>query len=128
MMIRAIPLSLAMALAMPLAAQGGAVEASKQNLANTFYRAFYLDKGEQRHQEAIELYQKFLNAAPSHRYSGRAADNMIRLLNRVGKVEEAQAARTKYASVLKSVQGDRPPVARGEGRGRGGRKRRRRRA
>ena len=90
MSTRYIP-SLVLALALPLAAQERVVEANVkgQDVANTFYRAFYLERGEQRHQEAIDLYKQFLAAAPNNRYSGKAADSLVKLLNRVGKVEEA---------------------------------------
>ncbi|MHC4899496.1 MAG: hypothetical protein ACYTGW_20590, partial [Planctomycetota bacterium] len=66
MSTRYVSCSLALALALPLAAQERVVEANAkaQQVANIFYRAFYLEKGEQRHQEAIDLYKKFLGAAP----------------------------------------------------------------
>lgn len=127
---RYIP-SLALALALPLAAQEEIVEAKTQgqDVANAFYRAFYLERGEQRHQEAVGLYKKFLASAPNHRYSGKAADSLVKLLNRLGKVEEAQAASEKYAAVLKKVRAEQPPEGRrgrggfggGFGRGQGGR-------
>ncbi|MHC4919341.1 MAG: hypothetical protein ACYTKC_07070 [Planctomycetota bacterium] len=111
MSTRYVSCSLALALALPLAAQERVVEANAkaQQVANIFYRAFYLEKGEQRHQEAIDLYKKFLGAAPNNRYSGKAADSLVKLLNRVGKVEEAQKARQQYREVLAKL----PPEQRG---------------
>jgi TolA-binding protein len=71
-----------------------------------FLRAFYLDKGERRFDEAVELYRKFLDAAPDHRYAAPAARNAFGLLNRTGKVEEANKLREAHAKLL-----DRVPVA-----------------
>lgn len=68
-----------------------------------FYRAYYLERGERRSDEAIALYKKFLEAAPKSRYAGKAAANTLALLNRAGKVEDADAFKTKYAEVLKNA-------------------------
>lgn len=94
-----------------------------------FYRAYYLERGERRGDEAIALYKKFLEAAPKSRYAGKAAANTLALLNRAGKVEEADAWKAKYADVLKNADvagpADAPPVGdpgagRAGGRGAGG--------
>jgi tetratricopeptide (TPR) repeat protein len=67
---------------------------------NTFYRAFYLSRGERRYEEALELYRKFLAAAPDHKLVGKAASEAVIILQRSGRADEAQALRDKYASVL----------------------------
>ena len=62
-----------------------------------FYRAFFLERGERRYQEAIDLYRKFLAAAPEHRFASRAADAALNLLNRVGQQDDAEKFRQEHA-------------------------------
>lgn len=124
--------SLAVLLAFPLSAQRDAparAERPEQDRVaapvNAFYRAFYLSRGERRYDQALTLYRRFLAAAPGHRYAGRAATEALSLLHRLGKHEEADKFRAKYAALLERAptgrpagRGDRP--RRGDGRAAGG--------
>lgn len=68
--------------------------------AARFYEAFYLDRGEQRAEPALELYLRFLQAAPRHRLAGHAARFAIRLLRRLDRQDEAERLARRYAAVL----------------------------
>lgn len=68
-----------------------------------FLRAFYFEKGERRFDEAVAAYRKFLDIAPEHRYARTAARNVIGLLNRSGKVDEATELRQKFAALVERV-------------------------
>lgn len=93
---------------------------------NMFLKAFYLERGPgRRSAEAIELYKKFLDTAPSSKYAGEAARNTINLLNRGGaKTEDVDAFKTKYAAIVKNLDLSQPADAGAEpgqrGRGQGG--------
>src|SRR5258705_13028031 len=80
---------------------------------NTFYRAFYLDLGEKKSDAAEPLYRKFLAANPESTLAPRAAANLVKLLHRVGKSEEANSLAQQYAALLKAAPKDTPaePVA-----------------
>lgn len=107
-------LTVAAALALPVLAQdprpasAPAVQAVSAETENMFYRAFYLERGEKRGAEALPLYEKFLAAAPNHRFAKKAAESCIAILNQDGKIEEADKVREKYAAILR-----RPAAAEG---------------
>jgi hypothetical protein len=121
MMIRS--LSVLGLLALPCLAQepvaGTAPAASAVEAENLFYKAFFLQRGERRSADALQLYAKFLEAAPNHRYAGRAAQASIQILTDDGKVEEADKLRAKYSKVLATVDAQPAGAPRGEGAGRG---------
>lgn len=95
-------------------AQDTAAAAQAENM---FYRAFFLDRGERRPKEALELYTKFLEVAPAHRYAGRAAQGGLTILNNEGRMEEAEKFKAKFASQLRNVStGDARPEARPDAR------------
>lgn len=103
-------------LALPVAAQPpqggrptGRAPAARQDgsAEQMFFRAFYLARGERRYQQALELYRRFLAAAPDHRYARRAATEALSLLNRLGRHDEATKFRQKYAGLLGPRAGDR---------------------
>jgi tetratricopeptide (TPR) repeat protein len=111
------------ALAMPLLAQA---KAPTEHEA-IFYKAFYLERAERDHANAMVLYEQFLAAAPDHKYAKMAAERQLDLLTRTGKSKEAQAFAEKHEKLLgkgaaaaagepAKPAGDAP---RGEGRGEG---------
>ena len=71
-----------------------------------FFRAFYLDRGERRADEAVQLYRQFLEAAPNHKYAGRAARDAVALLSRAGKLDEAQKLRECSALIAAEPQAE----------------------
>lgn len=120
MMLRLAPLALFLAL--PLAAQ--APEAANA-AENTFYKAFYLEKGERDFAGAMALYEKFLANHADHKYARAAAENQLALLQRTGKTKDADAFAQKYsrllgnAAVATAGDGDRPAAGDGPRPGRG---------
>ncbi|HLQ36473.1 MAG TPA: hypothetical protein VK348_01630 [Planctomycetota bacterium] len=105
------------ALALPALAQDPAAAES------TFYKAYYLEKGERDFAQAMALYDKFLAAAPEHRLAKVAAQQQLSLLQRTGKSKEAEVFATKWEKVIGrsgapvAVDGDKPAA---EGGARGG--------
>ena len=65
-------------LVLPLCAQQANTKAADDS-AQLFYRAFFLERGERRFDEAVELYTQFVAAAPDHRYAGRARKSAVQL-------------------------------------------------
>jgi len=116
-----------LALALPLVAQ----EPASSQVEATFYKAFYLEKGPRRFEEASALYTKFLAAAPEHKLAKEAAKQQYRLLDRLGKSKERDAFKAKYGDLIGKIAsgGTRPQrgtdaggrPGRGEGNDRGGR-------
>lgn len=124
-----------LALALPLAAQAS----TANEIENTFYKAFYLEKGERDFAGAMALYEKFLAAAPEHRLAKVAAQQQFALLQRAGKASASEAFAQKHGALLggtpvasetgtrpadagAGAEGDRPGrPGRGEGQGRPGR-------
>lgn len=117
-----------LALALPLCAQDNSADTE-----NTFYKAFYLEKGARDFAGAMDLYSKFLAAAPDHKLAKTAARQQFGLLNKTGKTKDRDAFREKYADLLggaaatgRAVADDAPARpgrgegAEGRGRGEGG--------
>lgn len=104
-------------LALPMTAQDpkGSTTTDQESI---FFKAFYLERGARAEKEALDLYQQFLAAAPSHKYSKQAAQNALGLFNKAGNLEEASKFKKKYETLLKDASdaaapaGDRRP---GEG-------------
>jgi len=110
-----------LALALPLAAQGPAVDETEA----LFYKAYYLEKGPKDHAAAMVLYEQFLTKAPEHKLAAEAAKQQYSLLDRLGKSKERDAFKAKYEKLLGNMPataggGDAPagdaPRGRGEGR------------
>ena len=106
-----------LALALPLCAQDVSTAAD-----STFYKAFYLEKGARDFAGAMELYSKFLAAAPDNKLAKVAARQQFSLLNKTGKTKERDAFREKYSALL-GAAADRPdrPDRGSDGGGRGDR-------
>jgi len=83
------------ALALPLCAQAPSAEAE-----NMFYKAFYLEKGARDYSGAMDLYTKFLTAAPDHKLAPTAARMQFDLLNRTGRTKERDEFQLKYKDLL----------------------------
>lgn len=85
-----------------------------------FYKAFYLYRGANRFNEAIELFRKFLEKAPDSPLAPVAARNTLNLLYRTNRVDEANEFRERYEKLLargpRRARGDRARRDR-EGRG-----------
>jgi len=101
-------------LALPLAAQE-ARSATTTDPETLFYKAFYLEKGERQNKQALELYQQFLAANPSHKYSKKAAQNAYGLFPQLGQLEEGDKFKAKYSELLKDASDAAAPRP-GEGR------------
>ncbi|MCA8975330.1 MAG: hypothetical protein KDC98_11455, partial [Planctomycetes bacterium] len=101
-----------LALALPICAQDPSAEAE-----NNFYKAFYLEKGARDFSGAMELYAKFLAAAPDHKLAKTAAQQQFGLLNKTGRTKERDAFREKYAALLGGADAPRERPARGEDEG-----------
>lgn len=124
MKTRILSALLACALPMALSAQDATADAEA-----TFYKAYYLERGARDFAGAMNLYEKFLAAAPDHKLAKVAAKQQFGLLTKTGKTKERDAFRTKYASLLgnnarRSDRAERAADAAGdaggEGRGRRG--------
>lgn len=91
-------------LTVPALPQGGeppaATSARSGDAESTFYRAFYLYRGERRHDQALALYREFLAAAPRSRFASRAVNDAAAILTRTGKADEAQKLRDEHAARL----------------------------
>ena len=94
---------------------------------NTFYKAFYLDRGEKKYDAAEPLYRKFLTAHADSNLAPMAARNLVQLLHRVGKSDEANSLSQQYSALIKAAPKETPeqpanPPQPGEGgrRGAGG--------
>src|SRR5688572_16684971 len=101
-------------LVLPLAAQE-AKSATTSDPETLFFKAFYLEKGERQNKQALELYQQFLAANPSHKYSKKAAQNAYGLFPQLGQMEEGEKFKAKYSELLKDASDAAAPRA-GEGR------------
>jgi len=108
-----------LALALPLCAQ----EQSASQVEATFYKAYYLEKGQRDFAGAMALYEEFLNKAPDHALAKEAATLQFRLLDRTGKTKERDAFKTKYEKLLGNIASapTRPAAGEGEGGERGDR-------
>jgi len=92
---------------------------------NTFYKAFYLDRGEKKYDAAEPLYRKFLTAHADSNLAPMAARNLVQLLHRVGKSDDANALSQQYSALIKAAPKETPdqpanPPQPGEGGGRRG--------
>lgn len=91
-------------LAFPALPQGAeppaATSVRSGDAESTFYRAFYLYRGERRHDQALALYREFLAAAPRSRFASRAVNDAAAILTRAGKADEAQKLRDEHAARL----------------------------
>ncbi|MEY4674162.1 MAG: hypothetical protein RL148_1946 [Planctomycetota bacterium] len=85
-----------LALALPVLAQDPAAVAAE----TSFYKAFYLEKGERDFAGAMTLYAQFLAANPDHKLAKVAAEQNYGLLTRTGKAKEAEEFKTKYGKLL----------------------------
>ena len=105
-----------LALALPLCAQ----EQSPSQVEATFYKAYYLEKGQRDFAGAMALYEEFLTKAPEHALAKEAATLQFKLLDRTGKTKERDAFKAKYEKLLGNIA-DAPtrPAAGGEGGERG---------
>jgi tetratricopeptide (TPR) repeat protein len=117
-----------LALALPLCAQEPAAAAAE----TTFYKAFYLEKGQRDFAGAMALYQQFLEQAPEHKFAAEAAKQQFALLDKTGKTKERDAFKAKYEKLLGNIAsappaaggaagGDAPRPERGAGGAAGGR-------
>ena len=88
--------SVLLALALPVLAQDPAAAAAE----NSFYKAFYLEKGERDFAGAMTLYGQFLAANPDHKLAKVAAEQNYGLLTRTGKAKEADEFKAKYGKLL----------------------------
>jgi tetratricopeptide (TPR) repeat protein len=115
-----------LALSLPLFAQDPAAATAD----TMFYKAFYLEKGQRDFEGAMQLYQKFLEAAPEHKLAAEAAKQQFGLLDRTGKTKERDAFKAKYEKLLGNIAavppaaggaagGDAPRGDRGQGGGAG---------
>ena len=68
--------------------------------ANLFYKAYYLESGARKFDEAIEVYKAYLAAAPKGHFSPRSAWSLRQLLNRVGREDEARDVGEQYKDVI----------------------------
>lgn len=104
------------ALALPALAQDPAAAET------TFYKAYYLEKGERDFAQAMALYDKFLAAAPEHKLAKVAAQQQLGLLQKTGKSKEAEAFAAKWEKVIGRTgapvaEGGDKPAAEGGARG-----------
>ncbi len=120
--------SVLLALTLPMAAQNPvpapapapAPAADAVAAENLFFKAFYLDRNRD-YAGAMDLYQKFLDAAPDHKHAPEAAKFQLALLDRTGKSKERDAFQAKYEKQLAAAprtppqSGDRPAGGDGEG-------------
>ncbi|GEM_PF-1841665 len=84
-----------------------------------FYKAFYLYRGENKFEQAIELFKAYLEKAPRSRLAAVAARNTLNLLYRVNRMDEADAFRERFAGLLaRGPRGPREGRVGREGRGR----------
>ncbi|MCK5944357.1 MAG: hypothetical protein KAI24_20385, partial [Planctomycetes bacterium] len=102
-----------LALALPLVAQ----EPASSQVEATFYKAFYLEKGQRDFAGAMTLYQQFLEKAPTHKLAKEAAKQQFRLLDRTGKTKERDAFKAKYKELIGDLATSTRPARpqRGEG-------------
>jgi tetratricopeptide (TPR) repeat protein len=105
-----------LALALPLCAQEPAAAAAEV----TFYKAFYLEKGQRDFAGAMTLYQQFLEQAPEHKFAAEAAKQQFALLDKTGKTKERDAFKAKYEKLLGNIASA-PPAAGGAAGGDGAR-------
>jgi len=68
--------------------------------AGLFYKAFYLETGARKFDEAIKVYHSYLAAAPKGHFSPRSAYSLRQLLNRVGREDEANEVGEKFKDVI----------------------------
>lgn len=68
--------------------------------ANLFYKAYYLESGARKFDEAIEVYKEYLAAAPKGHFAPRSAYSLRQLLNRVGREDEAREVGERYKDVI----------------------------
>ena len=115
-----------LALALPLVAQD-TQEPKVSSAEAMFYKAYYLEKGDRKFEEAVVLYQAFLAKAPEHKLAAVAAKQNFRLLDRMGKTKERDAFKAKFEKLIGKVTtaGNRRPArpGRGEGNNDGGNRR-----
>jgi tetratricopeptide (TPR) repeat protein len=98
-------LSFLVSLILAVAVIGGSATAQADDpVASTFYKAFWLERGERRFDEAAKLYQEFLIAAPDHALAGQAARLRFELLVRIGRKEEAKSFAEEHAAHLGGAQ------------------------
>ncbi|MCA8968640.1 MAG: hypothetical protein KDC95_02610 [Planctomycetes bacterium] len=98
-------------------AQDAKQEASPEAL-NVFYKAFWLERGARKLDDAVSHYKKFLAMAPKSEHAPRAARSLVNLLYRDDKVEDAQAAEKQFAALLAQAPAG-PAGGPGAGAGRG---------
>ena len=97
-----------LALSLPLFAQDPAAAPAD----TMFYKAFYLEKGQRDFEGAMQLYQKFLESAPEHKFAAEAAKQQFALLEKMGKTKERDAFKAKYEKLLGNIASA-PPAAGG---------------
>lgn len=86
------------ALTLPLVAQNPTPVASEAEVM--FYKAYWLEKGQNDFAGAMVLYEQFLQAAPEHKLATDAAKQQFNLLSRTGKTKERDAFKEKYGKLL----------------------------
>ena len=83
------------------AQQGGAPAIAEQARAvETFYRAFYLDRGEGQRAQAHRLYVESLELAPNHAHASDAARYALNLLRQLRRSADATRFERRYAKLL----------------------------
>ena len=87
-------------LVLAVAASGVSAQNQDNSADALFYKAFYMDMGARKYEDALKLYKKFLAAAPKSQYAPRAARSLVNLLYRTDKVEDARAAEKTFAQLL----------------------------
>jgi len=65
-----------------------------------FYKAFYLERGARRLDQAVAAYREFLAKAKDSQYAPRAARYLVNTLNRLGKTEEARKVGEQFADLI----------------------------
>jgi Asp-tRNA(Asn)/Glu-tRNA(Gln) amidotransferase C subunit len=100
------------ALALPVLAQAPAANAAVEN---TFYKAFWMEKGERNFAGAMALYDQFLKESPTHPLAKNAAEYQFALLTKTGKQKEAAEFAKTHEKLLGNVAVGAPAPQRGEG-------------
>ncbi len=103
----------------PKAGQDQAKQDESPEALGVFYKAFWLERGARKLDDAVEHYRKFLAMAPKSEHAPRAARSLVNLLYRDDKVEAAQEAEKAFASLLAQAPAGANAGGRPEG-GRGG--------
>ncbi len=88
----------------------------KNRLANLFFRAFYMQYGENKPGIAEKLYLKYLEEAGENgRFASRAAEEAAGLLEKEGRTDQARELRERYIRKIEAKSRRKKGRHRGEG-------------